>query len=311
MRITAKIATAGVAGLSRFPVANYTIEECTSPDGRLDPAKTRRALDVEQVQIGSKDDLRVLAFTLEYLTQQRSVVEKMAENMNRDGVAASVTDEKGVRTEATTPGDRRCERNMKRDRVVYVRTDVTGCADSIHVKLSVMNPRVVVGNAEPFAREYAIMCARILIYLREAITTARIRPHQGRGRNRRLRRRGGDEPPRRPREDARVLRPPAQRQLLTVQVRPPALPQRQVQRPDKGGCMTLPEHLRAHDGETTYDWLECTHKTTVVLAIRVSRAKADLFAWLEDRSLGTIEDDLVFHYFPRFSLPIELKGIAV
>ena len=62
MRLTAKIATAGVAGLSRFPVANYTIDECTAPDGRLDPAKTRRALDVEQVQIGSKDDLRVLAY---------------------------------------------------------------------------------------------------------------------------------------------------------------------------------------------------------------------------------------------------------
>ena len=60
MRITAKIATAGVAGLSRFPVANYTIDECTSPDGRLDPAKTRRALDVEQVQFGSRDDLAKL-----------------------------------------------------------------------------------------------------------------------------------------------------------------------------------------------------------------------------------------------------------
>ena len=181
MRITAKIATAGVAGLSRFPVPNYTIDECASVDGRLDPAKTRRALDVEQVQIGSKDDNRVLAFTLEYLTQQRSVVEKMAENMNRDGVAASVTDEKGVRTEAATPGDLRCERNMKRDRVAYVRTDVTGCADGIHVKLSVMNPRVVVGNAEPFAREYAVMCARILVYLREAITTARIVLIEGEG----------------------------------------------------------------------------------------------------------------------------------
>ena len=181
MRIVAKIATAGLSGLSRFPVANYTIDECTSPDGRLDPAKTRRALDVEQVQIGSRDDLRVLAFTLEYLTQQRSVVEKMAENMNRDGVAASVTDEKGVRTEAATPGDLRCERNMKKDRVAYVRTDITGCADGIHVRLSVQNPRDVVGHAELFAREYAIMCARILIYLRDAITTAKIVLIEGEG----------------------------------------------------------------------------------------------------------------------------------
>ena len=193
MRITAKIATAGVAGLSRFPVANYTIDECTAPDGRLDPAKTRRALDVEQVQIGSKDDLRVLAFTLESLTQQRSVVEKMAKNLTRDGIPASVSSvspdgqavldpaRSNYRTEAATPGDRRCERNMKRDRVAYVRTDVTGCADGIHVKLSVMNPRDTVGNAISFARDYAVMCARILIYLREAITTARIVLIEGEG----------------------------------------------------------------------------------------------------------------------------------
>lgn len=181
MRITAKIATSGIAGLSRFPVPNYTIDECTAPDGRLDPVKTRRALDVEQVQIGSRDDLRVLAFTLEYLVQQRSVVERMAENMIRDGVPASVSDEKGVRTFAATPGDRRCERNMKKDRVAYVRTDITGCTDGIHVRLSVMNPRIVVGDAERFARDYAIMCARILIYLREAITTAPIVLIEGEG----------------------------------------------------------------------------------------------------------------------------------
>ena len=114
MRIVAKIATAGVAGLSRFPVPNATIEECLTPDGRLDEYKARHALNCDQVQIGSKDDRRVIAFTMEYLKQMRSVVEHLAERVGPD--AASVDDEKGFRTSAATKNDRRCERNMKRGR---------------------------------------------------------------------------------------------------------------------------------------------------------------------------------------------------
>ena len=182
MRIVAKIATAGVAGLSRFPVANAEIDECLTPDGRLDEAKARAALNCEQVQIGQKDDRRVIAFSLEYLKQMRSVVERLAENINAQGeVAASVTDEKGYRTEAVTPGDRACERRMKKGRFAFCRTDITSCADGIHVKLTVQNPREVVGHTESFAYEFAVMCARILIYLREAITTTDLVLIEGEG----------------------------------------------------------------------------------------------------------------------------------
>ena len=182
MRIVAKIATAGVAGLSRFPVANAEIDECLTPDGRLDEAKARAALNCEQVQIASTDDRRVVAFSLEYLKQMRSVVERLAENINAQGeVAASVTDEKGCRTEAATPGDRACERRMKKGRFAFCRTDITSCADGIHVKLTVQNPREVVGHTESFAYEFAVMCARILIYLKAEIATTDIVLIEGEG----------------------------------------------------------------------------------------------------------------------------------
>lgn len=184
MRLTMKIATSGTAGLSRFPVPDATIDECTDENGRFDEAAARAALDCQQIQIGSKDDRRVIAFTMEYLRQLRSVVERLAENINADKAgdcAAAVTDEKGVRTEAQTPADRRCERNMEKGRVAYVRLDITGCRDGIHAKLSVANPRETVGGAEAFAREYAVMCARILVYLRANITTAKIALVEGEG----------------------------------------------------------------------------------------------------------------------------------
>jgi len=182
MRIVAKIATAGVAGLSRFPVANAEIDECLTPDGHLDESKARAALNCEQVQIASTDDRRVIAFGLEYLKQMESIVRHLAENINAQGeTTAAVTDEKGCRTEAVTPGDRACERRMKKGRFAFCRTDITSCADGIHVKLTVQNPREVVGHTESFAYEFAVMCARILIYLKAEITTTDIVLIEGEG----------------------------------------------------------------------------------------------------------------------------------
>lgn len=171
MRITAKITTAGVAGLSRFPVPNASIDECLGPDGRLDETKARRALAVDQVQTASTDTRRVFAFALEYLAQTRSVVEHMASDLGPDG--ATVCPE-GVHTAPASKRDRACERRMNRGSHAYCRTDVTDCADGIHVRLSVQNPREVVGNAERFAYEYAVMCARILLYLRRSVGAAAI-----------------------------------------------------------------------------------------------------------------------------------------
>lgn len=181
MRLNAKVATAGKAGLYRFPAAKASIDECLTPDGRFDEGKARAALNTEQIQVGQKDDRRVIAFTMEFLKQQESVVRRMAEKVNADGVCAAVTDADGYRTTAATMGDRHCESRMDKGRNVYVRTDITGCADGIHVKLSTGNPHGVVGYSEEFARECAIMLARILIYLRGEITTTKLTLIEGKG----------------------------------------------------------------------------------------------------------------------------------
>ena len=182
MRIVAKIATAGASGVSRFPILSASIDECLNDKGRLDEQKARQSLDCEQIQFSSKDDLRVIAFAMEYLTQMETVVGRLMAKVNEQGeCAGGISEVPGYREEAATLGDFRCERNMKKGRYVFVRTDITSRADGIHVKLSVQNPKGVVGNAERFARNFAMTCGRILNYLRENITTAPIVLMEGDG----------------------------------------------------------------------------------------------------------------------------------
>ena len=83
---------------------------------------------------------------MEYLRQLRSVVERLAENINADKAgecAAAVTDEKGVRTEAQTPADRRCERNMDKGRVAYVRLDTQRQLLAVQIRLPAIRQRQV------------------------------------------------------------------------------------------------------------------------------------------------------------------------
>ncbi|MBO7685249.1 MAG: hypothetical protein J6V72_02625 [Kiritimatiellae bacterium] len=175
MRIVTKIATAGVSGLSRFPAPNATIDECCNADGKLDFAKARKALDCEQITTSDRDDLAVVAFALEYLKQLEGAVRRLSAN------PANGARTMDVRTAPATPEDRRTERNMAKGRHAYVRLDVTNCLDGLHVKLSVQNPHNVVGGALRFARDYAVMCAQILLYLRGAVTLRKIVLIEGEG----------------------------------------------------------------------------------------------------------------------------------
>lgn len=181
MRITIKIASSGASRLHRFPVAKYSIDECKNAGKGLDLVKVRQSLSVDGVQIADKDDMPVFAFALAYLSQQQSVLSHLAEKLNKEGDCSAGVHEVGIRDESATPSDLRCLRRMNKDQVAYVRTDVTGCADGIHAKLSVMNPREVVGNTIFHAHDCAVLCARILIYLREAITTAPVVLLEGEG----------------------------------------------------------------------------------------------------------------------------------
>lgn len=186
MRITAKISSSAGAGLSRFPCLNSKMDDCLDSSGVLDEGKMRRALDCEQITFGSRDTRRVLCFALEYLEQMESVITKLSQELNRDGSQVATVErvESGASVPhrvAQTPGDRACERRMKRGRHAYCRTDITDCADGIHVRLSVQNPRDVVGNAEALAREYAVICARVLRYIKTNIHTAEIHLIEGDG----------------------------------------------------------------------------------------------------------------------------------
>jgi hypothetical protein len=66
-----------------------------------------------------------------------------------------------------------------------------------------------------------------------------------------------------------------------------------------------------HSEESTRARLERIHRTTISLAVKAIRAKADLFARLERQCRGMVDENgLTFTFFPN-PLPIELKGIAV
>lgn len=180
MRIVAKIATAGGAGLSRFPCLPCKVEELTGPDGRISDSRLRAALVMDQVTIGGKDELPELVFGAEYMGQVKNAIIKLSEKVNEDGECSSAVED--CDGDGSSDGsDHRCERNMKRGRFVYCRTDITGCQDGIHAKLTVKNPRGVVGSAELFAYEYAVMCARILLYIKSQIHTTGVVLLEGEG----------------------------------------------------------------------------------------------------------------------------------
>lgn len=158
MRITTRIATAGKSGLSRFPVPDIDIDDCKDAEGHLDEDKARRALSIEGVQWSNDDNRAIIAFVLEYLRQLKSVVNKISEDPKND-----------CRVSAETKGDSSCQRRMRRGSCAFVRVDVWLRGDSLAVRLGWDNPREVVGGTEEFARKYAEMCARILVYIRDEI----------------------------------------------------------------------------------------------------------------------------------------------
>lgn len=160
MRITSRIATAGEAGLSRFPVAKCTMDEMCNKKGSIDEAKARKALDGEGITWAKDDDILVIAVAAEFLSQQRSVIEGMAKDSKE--MNASLKSER----DPFSPKDP-CERRMAKGRFAFVRVDITRqtSKNACRVKLGYANPRNVVGETENFAHDFAVMQARILVYI--------------------------------------------------------------------------------------------------------------------------------------------------
>lgn len=152
MRITVKIATAGTAGISEFPIPNATVDECKDARGALDEAKVRKALACDGILFSSKDNLSVLAFCLEFLRQLHAVVHNMMKSRGETGDSKTT----------------RCSRRMKRGYFAYVRIDARWVSDRVRVTMNVDDPKAVAGNTNEFAELFCEMCARILIYIKEA-----------------------------------------------------------------------------------------------------------------------------------------------
>ena len=156
MRLTSRIATAGDAGLSRFPVTACTIEEMCNKKGEIDEAKARKALNGEGIT-QSKD---VYALAAEYLKQMRRVIETMAQNSSE--LKAEVKPDHDPFS-----SDSSCEKRMAKGRYAFVRVDINRLPskNACKIRLGYANPRNVVGETENFARDFAVMQARILVYI--------------------------------------------------------------------------------------------------------------------------------------------------
>ena len=161
MRITSRITTAGEAGLSRFPVAACSIEEMCNEKGELDESKARKALNVEGITHSKDDDILVYALAAEFLKQLCRVVEGMVKTTQNDAAATLIPDN------STITSDDRCEKRMLKGRYAFVRVDISRLPskNACKIRLGYANPRNVIGETENFARDFAVVQARILVYI--------------------------------------------------------------------------------------------------------------------------------------------------
>lgn len=160
MRITMRIAAAGTTYYSRFPGIPTEYGGWKDADGNFDAAKFReelRGFD-DFVQFSSNDSRRVITLSFEFLRQICGTFSKAAENPDAD---ARMTIEK--------PVDRSLVRKMEREQFGFVRFDIDEIGAALRVRVGVANPKGVVGNVVKNAREFAVDCSRVLLYLREQL----------------------------------------------------------------------------------------------------------------------------------------------
>lgn len=159
MRIKLKVSGSGAGALTRFPyIPHDNAELCTG--GKLDFAKTSAALgrDAEQIQPSGKDDLPTVALAVEFLRQLNAAARHLTEDAKRD-----------LRTDCETIADRQHERKMERGQYCFVRIDISPRRDATRVRISVGNPREVKGQAPARAYDMAVMCARVMQYLKREL----------------------------------------------------------------------------------------------------------------------------------------------
>lgn len=160
MRITMRIAAAGSTYYSRFPGIHTDMENWKDADGNFNAAKFREELRGfnDFVQFSSNDSRRVIALSFEFLRQIWGTFSKAAENPDAD-----------ARMSIEKPVDRSLVRKMEREQFGFVRFDIDEVGGALRVRVGVANPKGVVGNVVKNARDFAVDCSRVLLYLREQL----------------------------------------------------------------------------------------------------------------------------------------------
>lgn len=165
MRLTMKVAAAGETYMGRFPHVPVDITEFKTANGDLDLGRVRAEFRKFEdfIQFSSDDNARTIAFTLEFLRQFCSVCNSAAANPETD-----------ARVKAEKPIDFSLERRMEREKFGYCRIDVDIHGGAIRARVGISNPKDIVGSVLPCCRRFAVDCARVLLYLQEGLTPARV-----------------------------------------------------------------------------------------------------------------------------------------
>lgn len=172
MRITAKISAAGSRGVSRIPVLGCEVADlCDDPNHEhFSEALARTRLrDNPAVTFSSDDDRQILAIGAELLHQVEAACAKLTKSCETRHDSSRVT------SRAVDADDRHAERNMDRGRFAFSRTDIYRRGPAVVIRVSVANPKGVVGIAENLAREYALIVARCANYMAKELNGEKTR----------------------------------------------------------------------------------------------------------------------------------------
>lgn len=155
MRLTTRISACGGKAISKFPFMRRTIEECCDENGTLDEGLARDALKGDFVSFDSKDNSTTCAMALEYIRHLHACLDHLDDSDES-------SDDDAYGKEVTI-----AHRKMDSGKVVFVRLTIREKGDAIRLIYEIGNPYDIKGNALTYAWNFAVMCYRIGIWLKE------------------------------------------------------------------------------------------------------------------------------------------------
>lgn len=155
MRLTTRISACGEKALSKFPFMRRTLEECCDANGKFVEALAREALKGDLITFDSKDNSTTCAMAIEYIKHLHACLDHIDDS---DDSSAEDNNSKEVSI---------AHRKMDSGKVVFVRITIREKGDAIRLIYEIGNPYEVKGNAMTHAWNFAVMCYRIGIWLKE------------------------------------------------------------------------------------------------------------------------------------------------